>query len=94
MARNKQPVNPFYVVLLLVGIAFFLTASTYFVMTLRADRLGRDAENVSQSNALMQFMHERGGQVLAIELGLLGLCTLAAMASDGYWSRRSQSNDP
>jgi hypothetical protein len=90
MAKVKEPTNPFYVVLLVAGVLFFVTASTYFVMTLRRDRMGRQSQSVVQANGLMQFMDERGGQLLAGELVLLGICTAAAMASDGYWSRRQQ----
>lgn len=90
MVRNKEPTNPFYALLVLVGIGFFVTATTYFVMTLRADRLGRDSHDVPQANSLMRFMDQHGGQLLTGELLLLGVCTVAAMASDSYWSRRSE----
>lgn len=88
MAR-KEATNPFYVVLLLVGVLFFVTATAYFVMMLRGDRMGRQAQ-AAQAGGLMQFMDEHGGQVLTGELVLLGVCTAAAIASDGYWSRRQQ----
>jgi hypothetical protein len=90
MAKSKEPTNPFYVLLLAVGVLFFVTASTYFVMTLRGDRLGRQPQSVAQTSGLIQFMDRRGGQLLAGELLLLGVCTAAAMASDGYWSRRHE----
>jgi hypothetical protein len=90
MARNKQPTNPFYVVLLLVGVLFFVTATAYFVMMLRGDRIGRQTHEVAPAGRVMQFLDEHGGKLLAGELVLLGVCTAAAIASDGYWTRRQQ----
>ncbi len=87
MAR-REPINPFYVVLLVVGVLFFVTAAAYSVMTLRSDRLGRDAQTVAVSSGLMQFLDKHGGTLLGAELLLLGICTAAAMASDDYWTRR------
>ena len=82
MAQEKERTTPFYGVLLMVGVLFFVTASTYFVMTLRADRQGRYSQNPSQANTLMQFMDQRGGQVLVGEVLLLGVCAVAAMMFD------------
>jgi hypothetical protein len=90
MAKANEATNPFYVILLVAGVLFFLTASTYFVMTLRQDRIGRQTQGIVQTSGLMEFMDQRGGQLLAAELVLLAACTAAAMASDGYWSRRQQ----
>lgn len=88
MAKLKEPSNPFFVLLLMVGLLFFVTATAYFVMTLRADRFGRGAQQGQPGNALMQFMDEHGGQLLTGELLVLGAFTFGAMATDGYWSRR------
>jgi hypothetical protein len=93
MAKLKEPTNPFYVVLVVAGVLFFVTAATYAVMTLRGDRLGRQAPGVAEAGGLMQFMDERGGQLLAGELVLLAVCTGAAMASDGYWRRRNERKE-
>lgn len=90
MAKLKEPTNPFYILLLVAGLLFFVTATAYFVMTLRADRFGRNARQGQPGNALMQFMDEHGGKLLTGELVVLGAFTFAAMASDGYWSRRCE----
>ena len=37
MARGRQRTNPFYILLVAIGIAFTVTASAYFVMALRGD---------------------------------------------------------
>jgi integral membrane sensor domain MASE1 len=94
VAKGKQATNPFYVVLVLVGILFFVTACAYGVMAFRADRLGRAAQQDAPSSGLMGFLQQRGGQVLAGELLLLGVATFAAIASDSYWSARRSSGPP
>ena len=94
MAKGKQATNPFYVVLVLVGIVFFVTACAYGVMAFRADRLGRAAQQEEGSGGLMGFLQQHGGRVLAGELLVLGVATFAAIASDNYWANRNVGRQP
>jgi hypothetical protein len=87
MAKQKEPVNPFYILLVLAGIAFFLTACAYGMMTFRADYAGRGAAVEASTAGLIPFMEHRGGQLLAIELGVLAVTTLAAMGWDRLMAR-------
>ena len=87
MARKKDPSNPFYVLLVIVGVVFLITACAYGVMAFRSDRLARSGQVDRSNNGLVVFMRESGGKLLAAELLVLGLATAAAMASDRYWTR-------
>ncbi|HEX3872061.1 MAG TPA: hypothetical protein VHV77_16565 [Pirellulales bacterium] len=91
MPRSKEPVNPFYVLLVTAGIVFSVTACAYAVMTFRSIR-GEDL--ASSSSGLMQFMQQHGGMLLMVELLVLGVTTIAAMALDGFRSRRTSDAPP
>ena len=71
--------NPFYALLVLVGVAFVLTASAYGVMTVRGT--DRSASSVPQTG-ILGFMDRHGNWILTVEVLLLGLLTVAAMGTD------------
>lgn len=81
MPRGK-PVNPFYAVLVVVGITFALTASLYGVMTVR-----KLDPRAAEPTGVMAFMEHQGVTLLIFELVVLALLTFAAIASDDYWMR-------
>jgi len=94
MPRTKT-INPFYVLLVLLGIAFSITACAYGVMAFKAVHAGRQgADDAPPADAagsgLLEFMDKHGARLMAAELALLGLATVAAMATDRYWFRQSQ----
>jgi H+/Cl- antiporter ClcA len=76
-----KPQNPFFAVLIVVGIAFGLTACAYVVMTVR----GSDPHTAGEGG-LVGLMAQRGLTILVVELLLLGLLTVLAIGTDGYWS--------
>ena len=87
--------NPFYVLLVLAGIVFFVTATTYGVMTVKglypeeqiASSVREEAKALGDSG-LMKWMDKNGFQLLMIELGVLAACTFAAIGTDNYWSKK------
>lgn len=79
---RRKPVNPFYAVLVVVGVTFALTASLYGVMTVRK----LDAR-APEPAGIMLFMEHSGVTLLIFELVVLALLTFASMASDDYWMR-------
>jgi hypothetical protein len=83
-----KPVNPFYAVLVVVGVTFALTASLYGVMTVRK----LDAR-AAEPAGVMAFMEHQGVTLLIFELVVLALLTFAAMASDDYWTRGADRGD-
>jgi hypothetical protein len=91
MATNRKPTNPFYVLLVLAGTAFLVTALAYGVMMVRTSR---PATGAAESNpAMMQFMRTNGTKLILIELAALGVFTVAAIGTDGYWERRAAAKE-
>ena len=84
-AKRNQPTNPFYVLLVIAGIAFTLTACSYGLMSYRELHL----PSAARQSWLMATLQRHGGAILAAEVGLLAVTSLAAMATDRRWYRRS-----
>jgi hypothetical protein len=81
---ERQPTNPFYVAALPVGVVFLITACSYMVMAYR----GLNPHH-AQEAGLIGLMDKHGLAILVGELLLLGVLTVTAIATDGYWTRRS-----
>jgi hypothetical protein len=75
--------NPFYVLLVIAGVAFGITACAYVVMTVKMST----AAGIASAGDLpaVKFMSEHGGTVLIVELVVLAVTSFAAMATDSYW---------
>lgn len=80
---QKQPVNPFYSALVVVGVLFALTACAYGVMTVR----GLEPQNADEGG-LVGFLDAYGVWIMVGELLVLGILTVAAIGTDEYWTRR------
>ncbi|HEX4129006.1 MAG TPA: hypothetical protein VHZ24_03105 [Pirellulales bacterium] len=88
MPHRTQPFNPFYVIVVIAGVAFSVTACAYGVMCLRDLRAAAKVPAEPES-CLMQVMRRHGDRLLATEIAVLGLASLAAMGTDRYWQRRA-----
>ena len=82
----KKPVNPFYVLLVILGVVFGITACAYGVMTVKMSTVEGIA-STSQS-PVMKFLNDHGLTVLLVELALLGVACFAAMGTDSYWAKK------
>jgi hypothetical protein len=89
MSVRRSATNPFYVLLVVLGIAFALTACAYTVMTLTAVRRHDAPEPSAGGAALLEFLDRHGAELMGGELALLALATVAAIATDRYWMRRA-----
>jgi hypothetical protein len=92
-ARQKALfANPFYALLVVVGIVFFVTACAYGVMAFRAVSPHLPAADTG-SHPLLSFLDVHGTMLLAAELAILTLATVAAIGTDDYWTRRNAAGD-
>ena len=88
MSKLRPNSNPFYVVLVLAGTAFAVTACAYGVMTVRGLR---PAIADAPESELMVFLARQGGTLLLAEVGVLALASLLAISTDPFWMRRAES---
>lgn len=79
---QKQPVNPFYVALLPVGVVFVVSACAYGVMMVRD--LGPQHD---PPTGLMGLMDRHGLAILVSELAVLAMLTMLAIGTDDFWAR-------
>ena len=92
VASRRRPINPFYILLVIVGIGFSVTACAYGVMTIKQmDPLA--ASHSESSRALLDFLDDHGMVLMIVELVVLGIATFAAIGTDDYWQRRSELGD-
>ena len=96
MAKHKQPFNPFYAALIIVGVAFTVTACAYALLMVRATR-PQDSYNAAsalspgEESTLMELLDQRGMEILGAEVLLLAVATAGAIGLDQYRSSRSVS---
>ena len=88
VAKQQEPSNPFYVLLVLLGVVFFVTACAYGVMAFKAARPAAGSHEAP--HALLQFLDRHGVILLIAEVGLLAVACFGAMATDRYWVRRAE----
>lgn len=104
MANRKQRVNPFYIVLVVVGVAFAVTACAYGVMAVkqmhasewivtpaRQDTSDLGAPSTNSDRRFVEFMDEHGVSILLAEVGILALATVAAIGTDDWWSKSKET---
>ena len=80
MAKPKAPINPLYVLVVLLGIVFAVTSFAYGTMAYRA--ISPVASLQETPGGLMSFLDRYGVQALIAELAALGAATLGAMCLD------------
>ena len=90
MASQPKPTNPFYIVLLIAGVIFVVTACSYIVMTINARDMSLGGPENPSSQRFVEIVDRYGFAALMIELGVLAGATFAAIATDEYWTRRAE----
>jgi hypothetical protein len=90
MASPPKPTNPFYIVLLIAGVMFAVTACSYVVMTINARDVSRGGREDPSSKRFVEIVDRYGFAALMIELGVLAGATFGAIATDEHWTRRAE----
>jgi hypothetical protein len=88
MKRSRKSANPFYVLLVVAGIAFVVTAALFCVLVSRTMAPGASLP----VHPLMLWMDRHGMSLLIAELVLLIVCTFGAIGTDSYWQRRAANS--
>jgi hypothetical protein len=89
MVAAKKPFNPFYGLLVVVGIAFVITACAYGVLTVKMLQPSGATEIREATTGLLPLLDRHGMTILLSEIGVLAVLTFAAIGTDEYWQRRS-----
>ena len=89
MPKRRKTFNPFYSLLVVLGVAFVVTACAYGLVLLRSTRPMDALRSGHAQNPLLQLMQRHGQTILFVELGVLLVATVGCIATDDYWERRS-----
>src|SRR5438045_2319536 len=82
--------NPFYALLVIAGIVFVVTACAYGVMAFRQADPGSHAITTTDGR-LLYLLDHYGAWILVAEVVLLGILTVGAISTDGYWDKRAKA---
>ena len=100
MAQRRRPIQPFYVLLIVTGLAFAITACGFGVMTFTDVQgpgilgvTGDAAAGSPGEHPLFRFLDQYGMQLLLIELALLAVATVGCIATDTWYERRQVLED-
>ena len=96
MAQSLRT-NPFYVLLVVTGLAFAITACGFGVMTF-TDVHGPELLDASQQESvgrmanhpLFEFLDKHGTKTMLIELAVLALATVGCIATDSWLESRQE----
>ena len=99
---KRKSTNPFYILLLLAGIAFAITACAYGVMTVRQLRATRvvgydfdlNAESKQPAPDFNELLDRYGATAMILEIALLGIPFLALGAIAIRIARRFPGPQP
>jgi hypothetical protein len=80
--------NPFYILLVPVGVAFVVTAFAYGFMAFQAVNATRAEAGRYVSHPLFQWLRAHGDATMLIELAVLAVLTVAAIAADSWFARQ------
>ena len=84
MAKKTERTNPFYVLVVLVGIAFVVTASAYGMMSfLEIRRFAPDTPQTEES-PLWNYLRQEGDTLLKWEIAILVAGTVGSLVWDSW----------
>ena len=86
---SKKAFNPFYLLLVIVGTTFVVTATAYGMMAYLQTMPDPKAA-ARLEHPLWQLMSTYGNVLLIAEIILLAIFSFAAMGTDSYWTRRAE----
>lgn len=91
MTRTKS-INPFYILCVIVGVAFTLTACGYGVLMIRTNRgLPAAGDDAGAPHPLLALLDRHGMTILVVEVALLAAVSIAAITLDHFRGKRERN---
>lgn len=85
MSRKKWK-NPFYALLIPVGLAFTITGFAYSFMAFQAVNAGSAGAKLHADHPLFAWLRANGATAMIVQLGILAVLTVGAIATDSWWT--------
>jgi hypothetical protein len=90
---TKKRFNPFYALLVPVGLAFAVTAFAYGFMAFQAVNAVRAEAGRHGAHPLFQWLRAHGDAMLLGELAVLAVLTVGAISTDRWWDKTREERD-
>ncbi len=81
----KKWKNPFYTLLIPVGMAFVLTVFAYGYMAFVEVNATNPEVREQTRQPLFTWLNKNGTRLVLWELGIMGVLTVGAIATDSWW---------
>ena len=88
MQNRKELPNPFYLLSVIAGVAFTVTACAFGLLILRTNRGLYSPDADPSEQPLMNLLDQHGLAILGAEVALLAVVTIAAIALDHFRGKR------
>ncbi|MCH7752455.1 MAG: hypothetical protein IH898_09920 [Planctomycetes bacterium] len=92
MAQKKWK-NPFYALLIPVGMAFVVTGFAYGFMAFQMVNAGSGGADLYADHPLFAWLRVHGNTAILVELAVLALLTVGAIGTDGWWAERDVTSE-
>jgi hypothetical protein len=89
----KKSFNPFYALLVPSGLVFVVTAFAYGYMAFQAVNAVRADAGMHAAHPLFQWLRANGDRTMLVELAVLAVLTVGAIATDRYWDKVRAEGD-
>ncbi len=93
MASQSEPTNPFYLLLLIVGLVFIVTVLAYAVIPV-IEQKAMDAGQMPPESPFRDSLREDGWKWVLGEVALLVVLGLASMGLDRWRRLRHERDNP
>lgn len=85
--------NPFYALLIPAGMAFSITACAYGYMAFVQVNSLRSEATRHAGSSMFRLLNAHGTMILLAELAVLAVLTVAAIATDDWWTRPREESE-
>ena len=93
VSGNSKGINPFYIILVVTGILFTVTAIGFGIVVVRNVRQLSTIGDPHAGSSLLAWLDAHGVFVMIVQLVILALSTVAAITTDDFWTRRAEKRN-
>lgn len=90
---QKKWKNPFYALLILVGMAFVVTGFAYGFMAFQMVNAGASGANRYADHPLFAWLRVHGDTAILVELAVLAVLTVGAIGTDSWWAEKQVDSE-
>lgn len=90
--KNNKWKNPFYALLIPFGVVFCVTSFAYGLMAFQQVNAVPSTVSHHADHPLYAWLRSHGSMAVLVELAILAVLTVGAIATDSWWTGRGTSS--